>query len=128
MAFTPSLSSVSVVRTQKGSNMKKRATLSSVLMAISLAIIPGSAKAAEYPAFGASCEVGGNSSFTAAKRGFYAWVWRTGSTVNSSGVQYLTAGQVVTISTPGSTTTSTRFGVLTGSKTFAYITCADNEL
>jgi hypothetical protein len=115
----------SVVNTQRSNSMKKRAALSSFLIAISLVMIPGSAPAAEYPAFGASCEVGGNSSFTAAKRGFYAWVWRTGSIVNSSGVQYFTAGQVVTISTPVSTTTSTRFGVLTGSKTFAYITCVD---
>lgn len=105
--------------------MKKRAALSSFLIAFSLVMIPGSATAAEYPAFGASCEVGGNSSFTATKRGYYSWVWRTGTTVNGSGIQYLSAGQTVTAATPAGTTTGTRFGVVTSSKTFAYITCLD---
>jgi hypothetical protein len=105
--------------------MKKRAVLASTLIMFSVAVLPSSAQAVEYNAYGAACVVGsaGSSTFTATKRGFYVWVWRTGSTVNGSGVQYLSAGQTKVLATPSATTTSTRFGVLTGSATFAYVTC-----
>lgn len=105
--------------------MKKCSMFISMLLTISFAVLPGSANAVEYSSYSASCEVGGNSSFTATKRGFYAWVWRTGSTVNQYGFQYLSPGQTLTNTTPGGATTSTRFGVLTGSRSFAYVTCVN---
>lgn len=106
--------------------MKKRSIFTSILLSISVAVLPSPAHAVDYSAYDALCVVGGNSSFKAAKRGYYAWVWRTGSTVNQYGLQYLSAGQILTTTTPLNTTTSTRFGVLTGSKTFAYVTCVSS--
>lgn len=93
--------------------------------AVGLALTPIAAVSAqEYNAYGASCTVGATSTFTAVKRGFYAWTWRTGSTVNGGGVKYLSAGQSWTPTTPGAADSTTRFGVLTTSKTFAYVTCS----
>ena len=88
--------------------------------------IPTAAIANEYPAYGAICDVSDNeSTFTATKKGFYSYVWRTGNTINGYNVRYLTAGQTFTTTNPsgGVITTSTRFGVVTGSRTFAYVTC-----
>lgn len=107
-----------------GEMTKQRILLMATVLLVSTVIPNVAAKAQEYPAYGATCAVGSQSSFTANKRGYYTWVWRTGSTVNGSGVRFLGAGQTWVISTPGSVNNTSRFGVLTTSTTFAYITCS----
>ena len=64
-------------------------------------------------AFSATCSASGDSSFTAARSGRYGWVWRTGTTVNGYGSQYVNAGQTITVDTPDGVDGSSKFGVVT---------------
>ena len=103
-------------------NLKAAALVA--VIAATLAI-PSAAIAVEYPAYSAGCDVSDNqSTFTANKKGFYSYVWRTGNTINGYNVRYLTAGETFSPTNPSGVTTSTRFGVVTGSRAFAYVTCA----
>ena len=103
--------------------MKLRILISTLGLLVAATVIAPSANSAEYPAFSASCTVGSTSSFTATKKGYYTYVWRTGNSVNGYGVKYLSAGASWSPNTPGTATTSTRFGVVTTSTSFAYVTC-----
>lgn len=105
--------------------MKKRLALSlAAVAALGLAVPATSNAATATNAFSAACTAGGSSSFTATVRGWYAWTWRTGTTVNGSGYRYLNAGQSVNESTPGAVDTTSKFGVVGAkSRTYSYVTC-----
>lgn len=91
-------------------------------LALAFALVATPAIAVPYDATCSSS--GGSSSFTAVKRGWYFYAWRTGTTANGRGVAYLRAGQQLTLSNPGGLDNSSRFGVLTGtSTTYAYVYC-----
>lgn len=110
--------------TDWGKMKKSTQFLIGAAASIGLVMTPVIAFANEYPAFSATCSDAGNSSFVATKRGFYTYVWRTGSTTNGGGIVYLRAGQAFEIDSPDAVEAGqTRFGVLTTSRTFAYITC-----
>jgi hypothetical protein len=105
--------------------VKLRVLIGALSLILSSIVLPTSAHSAEYSAYSAACSYAGNSSFTAVKRGFYSYVWRTGSTVNGGGVVYLRAGNSFSIATPIGTNNTTRFGVVTSTSTaFAYIFCS----
>lgn len=103
--------------------MKMKIFIGAFGLVLSSIVLPSSANSAEYLNYSASCTVSGTSTFTAARRGFYTYVWRTGSTVNGYGVKYLSAAQSWILTTPSAANNTTRFGVLTTSTTFAYVTC-----
>lgn len=70
----------------------------------------------------ASCEVGGDSTFTAPRNGWYLWAWRDGTTYLGGGVAYLMKDAVKTVPTPVAADDTTKFGVI-GGKTYDYPTC-----
>ena len=105
--------------------MTRAAKLGSALAAAALIFSATPASATPYNASCASVGAGGQSSFTAVKRGWYLYAWRTGTTANGGGVVYLRAGQVMNLATPSAVTSSSRFGVMTTtSTTYAYIYCS----
>jgi hypothetical protein len=102
--------------------MKKTFRLGAVAAA---AILLFSATPAAAVPYNAACAVNGQSSFTAVKRGWYLYAWRTGTTANGGGLVYLQAGETKTLTTPGAVTSSSKFGVATStSMTYAYILCS----
>jgi len=105
--------------------MKKRLALSlAAVAALGLAVPTTSNAATASNAFSAACTVSGSSTFTATVRGWYAWTWRTGTTVNGYGYRYLSAGQSVSESTPGGVDGTSKFGVVGAkSRTYSYVTC-----
>jgi hypothetical protein len=106
--------------------MRRKIISLSICSVLLIVAAPTPASAVEYPAYNASCDVSdGISTFTAVKRGFYTFTWRTGSTVNGFGLRYLTAGESIgVLNNPSGVNSSTRFGVVSSSsKNFAYITC-----
>lgn len=73
--------------------------------------------------YAAYCNTGGSSGFTntTGKTRTFAYVWRQGTTVLGGGYIRLTNGSSFgPASTPGS---PDRFGVVTNSTTYEYITC-----
>ena len=64
--------------------------------------------------------------FTATTAGTYGWVWRTGMTVNGYRYRRLSAGESVSVATPGAASTSTLFGVVSSKSTnYSYVTCTN---
>jgi hypothetical protein len=105
-------------------HMKKRLLASLATIAALGLMAPASSDAAN--AFGASCVVGGNSTFTATTAGTYGWTWRTGMAVNGYSYRRLSAGESVSVATPGAASTSTLFGVVSSKSTnYSYVTCTN---
>ena len=102
--------------------MKRATKIGSTIAAAALIVTATPASATPYDA---SCTSGGQSSFTAVKRGWYLYAWRTGTTANGTGLVYLNSGETKYLTTPGAVTSSSKFGVMTStSTTYAYIYCS----
>lgn len=104
--------------------MKK--IIAATTAALSCAVLVPQAAQASNP-FNASCDAATTSAFTAPRSGIYAWVWRTGTTVNGYGAQYVRSGDTVEVDTPDGVDGTSKFGVLgSRTKSYSYETCTDS--